>query len=1093
MTVGKNGILFSIAVYFLILQYSKSLYSVDNDNSTHISRLDKLDPSRLLLSKTTSLGTDLSTQECHNLLVSPNQSYSIRNYRDRKQLAPSSVAIKTNVSSMLLVCLLSCGDVEMNPGPKRSSKRSTKRAPKQKPKLKDFDSSCFNQKGLHFIHLNVRSLLPKISEVRELAKRTKAAAIGITESWLDSTITDNEVKIHGYNIVRNDRNREGGGVCIYVRNNLAFLQRADLLSKHVESLWLEILLPKTKPIVTGIVYRPPDQSSFLTHFESIMNKIRSDVEIIILGDFNICFKKKSHCLYGNYSKVLNMFGLKQLITSPTRVTKKTSTTIDHILCNTSSKICDFGTIVVGLSDHFMIYCTRKVTKGQIQGHKNVEIRSLKNYTTESFNEKLSSINWSDVYNATDVNESWCNFKSLLRSVINDVAPIKQVRLKQRTEPWMSSDILAQIRQRDQLLYKFNKDKSKTQVYDEYCKLRNKTQRDIRRAKSEHFMNCIDDNKNNSKKLWQTLKELGYSTKVKEAANVVLKINGKLCYNPSEIANSFNEFFTGVASALVSKLPKCSDMYSTMSQKLTDFYRAKNKDSNKLSLSCISEDFVEKELLHLSPNKSTGLDGIPPRFLRDGASVLKAPITHIVNQSIQSGIVPNDLKTAKVIPLFKKNNNTESCNYRPVSVLSAVSKILEKAVYSQLESFLIDNKLLYEHQSGFRSSFSTDSCLISLFDHIKTQSSRGLYTGMIMIDLQKAFDTVNHTILCNKLTLMGVESVKWFRSYLSNRTQVVKVNNVTSSPLNISCGVPQGSILGPLLFLCYVNDMVISVDPECKLMLYADDSAILFSHRDPNYISSKLGHVLESCNEWLVDNKLSLHLGKTECILFGSKRKLSSACDFNIKCMGQTITGQDTVKYLGVNIDRCVSGETIAENVIKKSSSRIKYLYRQASCLNQRCRKILVSALIQCHFDYAVSAWYSGSSQSSKHRLQTTQNKMIRFILNWGPRTHVGQEQLSSLNFLNVENRVKYLKLCHVHKIFNNNCADYLHENFQKLSEVHGYRTRGSAFNFLVPKVKSLADSSFYFSAIREWNSLPGNIKGINNISGFKCAIRRLFQ
>ncbi len=214
--------------------------------------------------------------------------------------------------------------------------------------------------------------------------------------------------------------------------------------------------------------------------------------------------------------------------------------------------------------------------------------------------------------------------------------------------------------------------------------RNKTQRDIRRAKADYFMNCIDENKNNSKKLWQTLKDSGYSSKVKEAANVVLNINGKLSFNPSEIANSFNEFFTGVASALVSKLPSCSHMYSTTSAKLSDFYRAKNKDSNKLNLSCVSEGFVENEFMQLYPNKSTGLDGISPRFLRDGATVLKAPITHVINQSIQSGIVPDDLKTAKVIPLFKKNNTTEACNYRPVSVLSSVSKILEKAVYCQLE-------------------------------------------------------------------------------------------------------------------------------------------------------------------------------------------------------------------------------------------------------------------------------------------------------------------------------------------------------------------------------------------------------------------------
>ena len=453
-------------------------------------------------------------------------------------------------------------------------------------------------------------------------------------------------------------------------------------------------------------------------------------------------------------------------------------------------------------------------------------------------------------------------------------------------------------------------------------------------------------------------------------------------------------------------------------------------------------------------------------------------------------VPTKLKLAKVTPLYKKNKSTDVSNYRPVSVLSAISKILEKSVYVQLEDFLTSNNILYEHQSGFRSKFSTDSCLIHLMDHIKTQSSRGLYTGMIMIDLQKAFDTVNHQILCEKLNAMGVESVDWFHSYLSNRQQIVQINNADSQSLNISCGVPQGSILGPLLFLCYINDMIISIDPDCKLMLYADDSTILFSHKDPSVISQKLGQVLESCSNWLVDNKLSLHLGKTECIIFGSKRKIKNVENFSVECSGQIIKSQESVKYLGINIDQSVSGEAIANNIIQKANSRMKFMYRNGSCLNQNCRKILCSALIQCHFDYSSSSWYSGLSQRLKNKLQITQNKMVRYILNLEPRTHIGQTELGSLNFLNVECRVKFLKLCHVHKIYYGSSAPYLCQFFTKTSEIHNYNTRRRLFNFHVPKIKSSADTTFYYSAIRDWNMLPNDIKNIPNLNQFKGAIRK---
>ena len=242
------------------------------------------------------------------------------------------------------------------------------------------------------------------------------------------------------------------------------------------------------------------------------------------------------------------------------------------------------------------------------------------------------------------------------------------------------------------------------------------------------------------------------------------------------------------------------------------------------------------------------------FLKMG-QIFKLPITFLVNMSISENCVPEALKTVIVKPLYKKNSNLDVGNYRPVSILSVVSKILEKAVYVQLESYLIENNIIYEYQSGFRSSFSIDTCLIHLLDHIKMKNTKGLYTCMLLLDLQKAFDTVDHKILCNKLKLMGIASTKWFESYLSNRSQLVNVGEINSDTANVTCGVPQGSILGPLLFLCYVNDMATSIDADCKLLLYADDSTVLFSHTDPDQIAIKLGKVLESCSEWLIDNKL----------------------------------------------------------------------------------------------------------------------------------------------------------------------------------------------------------------------------------------------
>ena len=225
-------------------------------------------------------------------------------------------------------------------------------------------------------------------------------------------------------------------------------------------------------------------------------------------------------------------------------------------------------------------------------------------------------------------------------------------------------------------------------------------------------------------------------------------------------------------------------------------------------------------------------------------------------------------------------------------------------------------------------FSTETCLTYLTDFIRYQNSKGLYTGMILLDLQKAFDTVDHLILCDKLRAVGVCSVDWFKSYLSSRYQFVQVNDTYSDSSPITCGVPQDSILGLLLFLCYVNDMEISISPECKLLLYADDSAFLFSHKTPEVIFRKLSSELQSCSKRLVDNKLSLHL-------FGSRRKLRKVQNFCTECNRHSIQAQTSVKYLGVNLDNFLSGEAIANIIIQKVNSRLKFLYRQWSSLNKQ--------------------------------------------------------------------------------------------------------------------------------------------------------------
>ena len=320
-------------------------------------------------------------------------------------------------------------------------------------------------------------------------------------------------------------------------------------------------------------------------------------------------------------------------------------------------------------------------------------------------------------------------------------------------------------------------------------LRNKVQREIRIAKTNHFKDKIEENKGNTKELWRQLKSIGYSSKSKNNCKIVLDINNESCSEPISIVEHINKYFLSVPIKLVNMLPSASQIYSTSSELFKFFYSNKSFLPNEFILHNVSDNFVNTELAKLNTNKSYGVDGIQARFLKDSASEIKLPITYIINLSIATNVFPTEFKFARVKPLHKKGSTSQIENYRPISILNVVSKILEKSIYIQLEKYLNDKKLLYCFQSGFRKNHSTDTCLINLIDYLHMNISEDKYVGMILLDLQKAFDTVDHVILCNKLKNIGVGCVDWFESYIKNRLQVVNLDGINSKPGLVQCGVP----------------------------------------------------------------------------------------------------------------------------------------------------------------------------------------------------------------------------------------------------------------------------------------------------------------
>ena len=529
------------------------------------------------------------------------------------------------------------------------------------------------------------------------------------------------------------------------------------------------------------------------------------------------------------------------------------------------------------------------------------------------------------------------------------------------------------------------------------------------------------------------------------------------------------------------------------EKVKEYYKPLNIEGKDFTLKPTTYEIVLKLLEKLNPNMSVGIDNLGGRFLRDGAEILAKSITELFNLSIEKSIFPDECKIAKLKPLYKKGSKLEPKNYRPISLLPIVSKIFEKLVHCQTQNYLDKHTVLYKYQSGFRTKHSTDTCLSLLNNNILNGVDKGLLTGMILIDLQKAFDTIDHEIFSMKLECMGFSksTILWYKSYLRNRTFRVNIEKDYSNIGNLNCGVPQGSILGPLIFLIYVNDIPQSVD--CDLLLYADDTCLGFTDKNVKTIEDNLNRNFNSLCDWFVENKLSIHFGddKTKSIVFRSKRRLKKLDNLDIRRGEIKISQQNKVTYLGCILDDDISGESMASRVMNKISSRLRFLYRKQSFLNPKLRRMLCNALIQPHFDYACSAWYSNLNKNLTKKLQIAQNKCIRFCLGLDSQSHIGVNEFKTINWLPVQNRYEQCVSVSAFKFCKGLGPAYMSDIYSLIENPR--TTRRSEYKMKQPfRSTNMGQNSISYIGPKVWNNLPKECK-IEEISNkFKHKIKDQF-
>ena len=954
----------------------------------------------------------------------------------------------------LAIFVMLAGDIEVNPG----------------PSLLDDNNKHCSTKGLKLFHLNIRSLHGKFDEIRDILLTCKKIDIfGLTETFLSDTEV-NSFEIPGFTLItRNRLSGTGGGVCVYIRDGIDFELRDDLQCDEIEGVFIEILQKKSKQFIVSFLYKPPESSKHLSkNFDQILSQkleiiSRERKECIIIGDLNANYNNSSH------QKVIKnnfiTFGFDQLIKACTRITHESETLIDVILSNVPNNISRSTVITSGLSDHNIIACTRKMNNIKYQP-SYISFRDFSNYDIDKVNNELLASSWESVYNATSPESAYNNFSSIILNVLNLNAPFISKRVKGKPSPWLTPEVKRSMNARDSKLRKAHKSEDESD-WNQYRRLRNFVTNLINRAKRSFFKDQLSESKKNPNKFWKLIKQI---FPVKHTTNVSLKsftVNGVNISDKRSVANEFCTFFTNIASKL-----KCS---AFPLKNLIWSFRGFSRSEEKFDFEPVLDTEVLKYLRNLKRNCATGLDNIPSCFLKDTAFVITKPLTYVINLSLNKGSLPNVLKKARVNPLHKSGSRKSFDNYRPISVLPVVSKIFEKCVYRQLIDYLESNNLLSNFQFGFRSRRSTEIAATVFTDHIRTAMDGGKYTGAIYVDLSKAFDTISHSILLKTLRDKGIagNSLVWLTDYLFCRSQQVSYCGTISSPRSISCGVPQGSILGPLLFITYFNDAVKSIT-QSKVIMYADDTVIFHSHKDVKVIEENLNLDFNSLCDWLYQNELIVNFkkGKTELMIFGTQKKLCKLGEnpVIISHNGNSVNPTVSYKYLGINLTPSLNITTHIKDNIKKASARVRLLQKTRYFMDKDTSKLLYQTLVLPLFTYCSLNIYGAIPNYLKERIVQIECRAERII---------------GCNIATCEN-VLIKRICSfVHRcIHKNNVCDVFDDYFKfKTSSIN---TRNNGKYLIIPRIRlEAARASFRFQGVKLFNSLPIKARMENDLNVFK--------
>ena len=960
-------------------------------------------------------------------------------------------------------------------------------------------------KGIINLHLNIRSLRNKIVEVKRLIKEHNPHIFGISEAELDKNrVCEKSLKIPGYDVLfpRSWSKSGYARVVVYVKKSFNYQQIHELEDDRVQSIWLKGGYKNSKNIFFCHAYREhlSEETSavqhdylntFLGQWDSAVHFANSAElnETHICGDLNIDVYQ-GRWLQSDYPLVslsrliksgchLNNF--HQLVKDITRVkfnsianTSETSC-IDHIYTNARFRCSEPSIISFGDSDHDLLKYVRYSKIPPIPA-RIICKRNYKNFDKNAFLDDVSRVDWYDVYCCQDVNDAVETFTKKFKYVLNCHAPWIRVQQRKQFTPWLTEETKRLMCERD----KWKRVASSTAVGPTQVDAWNKYKR---------YRNRVNNRKKNEEQLYKTEKLASVAdcpnTLWKSAKTFMgwkgvsgpsrIRINNVLVSSASKLAQGFNNFFIDKIASIRSSMARAEFPI----EKLKEIMYNKNC---KMQLNHVSLAKVEKILKSLSSSKSTGIDELDNFSVKLASEFIAQPVHHIICLSVIQNEFPAKWKLSKVLPLYKKGDDCELKNYRPVSILSPLSKVLEKIVFEQMYSYFTRNNLFHKNLHGYRKSRSTQTALLQMYDRWARAAHEGKLSGVVLLDLSSAFDLVDPELLLKKLKIYGFDRyiLAWVESYLKNRSQAVWIDNTLSEFRECPIGVPQGSNLGPLLFLIFYNDLPYTLN--CHIDSYADDSTMTVSSNNAEEIGVQLSLNCDIVKDWMLGNRLKVNAEKTHLLTVGTSTRLRCQdSQVKVKMDGVEIKESDSQAeiLLGVTIQSNLKWHNHINSLLNKLQVRLNALEKLRYILPFSHRKTIVEGIFISVLSYCLPV-FCGSDQADLDSLQVMQNKAARIITNSGIRTN-RNTIFNELGWMTVRQLAWYHTALSTYRIRKNREPEYL-------SHIMNYDNRRG--KIIVPNSRlSLAKNSFCFRGADQWNKLPETIRQSQTVKKFKVLLK----